>query len=194
MSLDVIERTEAVAIADSTVAGVYARVREVEDALRRRARTARLAGRLMLFLMIFSIFAGLALFVFAGTITSREMEPAINVAHTTGSVVIQTGGPDGLKEKLAFASTATTRLGAVLLLLFLVQILLSIYKYTSRLSTFHSSRADGLSLLPASVPWAELTRFLSPDALDFGKSPLPLPAQLVSLTTEALKSVATKGS
>jgi hypothetical protein len=32
---------------------LYARVREVEDALRRRARTARLAGRLMLFLMIF---------------------------------------------------------------------------------------------------------------------------------------------
>jgi len=67
----------------------------------------------------------------------------------------------------------TTKIGSVLLLLFFVKVLVSIFRYYSRLATFYDSRADALAsfmyLAPMSL--AELSALISPDSLDFERSP-----------------------
>jgi hypothetical protein len=73
----------------------------------------------------------------------------------------------------SWMTATTTRVGAVLLLIFLVQILVPVYRYTLRLSSFYSSRADALSLVGNRTDFnlSETGSLLSPDGIEFGKPP-----------------------
>lgn len=72
-------------------------------------------------------------------------------------------------EGWAALVTTSSRLAIAALLLFLVQFLIVIYRYTVRLSSFYDSRADVLMLGTYSA--SEIISVLSPDSLEFGKAP-----------------------
>ena len=99
---------------------------------------------------------------------------------------IESSGSNG--QLLFFLSTVSTRLGSVLILIFLVQILLSVYRYSVRLVSYYDSRADALLLYtgPDADQLQKLVSTLSAERVEFGKSPTT-PAEQA---TELIKSVA----
>lgn len=92
-------------------------------------------------------------------------------------------------------SAFATRVGAVVLLLFLVQILVPLYRYNMKLSSYYDARADALTIIGTNRPeevtgsngannatdpapartsvdtLERLVAALSPDNIDFGKAP-----------------------
>ena len=79
---------------------------------------------------------------------------------------------EALRETIA---SLATRVGAVFLLLFLVQILVSLYRYNIRLASYYDARADALQLSNRSEgeEFAKLVLVLSPENLEFGRSRYP---------------------
>lgn len=87
-------------------------------------------------------------------------------------------------------ATLSTRVASVLLLLFLVQILVTMYRYSIRLAAFYDARADTLQLSASlsSVQLAELVTALSPDGLDFGREPRSPAQHAIDLAKELIKN------
>ena len=83
--------------------------------------------------------------------------------------------------------TGPIRLAIVVLLLFLVQVLVGLNRYNTRLAAFYLARADTLLLLPDSTDQTPLdavervTQLLSPDQLDFGRTPKAVAQHAVEL-------------
>ncbi len=94
----------------------------------------------------------------------------------------------GSNERLLFFISATsTRVGSILMLIFLVQILLSVYRYSIRMVSYYEARADAL-LLFAGHNAEQLQSFvntLSADKVEFGKAP----ASPAEQTIELIKSL-----
>jgi hypothetical protein len=70
--------------------------------------------------------------------------------------------------------TSVTRFGVVIIMVFLVQILVNLYRYNMRLSAFYFGRSDALVLLNKGsddLNLGTLVELISPDKLDFGKAP-----------------------
>jgi hypothetical protein len=86
-------------------------------------------------------------------------------------------------------STISTRIASVLLLLFLVQILVTMYRYSIRLAAFYDARADILQLSPPfdSIQFTDIVKALSPDALDFGREPKSPAQYAIDLAKELIK-------
>lgn len=93
----------------------------------------------------------------------------------------------GSNERLWFFLSATsTRVGSILMLIFLVQILLSVYRYSVRMISYYEARADAL-LLYGGENAEQLQLFvstLSAERVEFGKVQSP-----AEHTIELLKSV-----
>ena len=76
-----------------------------------------------------------------------------------------------------FMTTAPLRLAILVLILFLVQVLVGLSRYNTRLAAFYLARADALLVLHAgadSIPvdaGERLARMFSPDHVDFGRTP-----------------------
>lgn len=69
-------------------------------------------------------------------------------------------------------SSTVLRLSVVGLLVFLTQILISLYRYNSRLITFYTSRREALILSKGDInQMAKLISLLFPQSLDFGREP-----------------------
>ncbi len=94
-------------------------------------------------------------------------------------------------------SRIVTRVAVIALLIYLVQIMVNLYRYTTRLAAFYQARGDALLLADtvgdskgdqARLPLDELVKALSPDNLDFGKSPAPPTQQLVDFLRDAAKA------
>ncbi len=106
---------------------------------------------------------------------------------------------DNSSDFTFLASTLSTKIGSAAILLFLVQILVNVYRYNVRLAAFYDARADGLELATGTsdLPLDKLIGALSPDGFDFGKAP-PLPiqvaAELVKEVLSAGKNVAAKAA
>jgi hypothetical protein len=87
-------------------------------------------------------------------------------------------------------SAISTRIGAILLLIFLVQILVPLYRYTVKLSTHYDACADTLELAFVHGEQIEHTKFvalltaLSPQVADFGAPPALPAAELVRMANE----------
>jgi hypothetical protein len=93
---------------------------------------------------------------------------------------------DGLRSSFT-ASEVTTRIGSVIILLFLVQILVPLYRYNTRLAYFLDARADILALLPETALTVEqLIAVLAPEAIDFGKPPRTPAQEAVDLAKQLL--------
>jgi hypothetical protein len=69
-------------------------------------------------------------------------------------------------------ATAITRIGVVLIIVFLVQILMGLYRYNTRLITYYNSRRDLLVLWEGKAEGLKtLDNFLASPKIDFGKEP-----------------------
>ncbi len=102
------------------------------------------------------------------------------------------------RDKILFMSWVpdlTLRVGAVVLLLFLTQILLGAYRYTISLSTFYLARADAIQLLQpqaGDATWYNIEHLekllanLSPDAISIESVKSPTD-QVVDLATTWIK-------
>lgn len=78
---------------------------------------------------------------------------------------------DGSRNYEIIISSLATKIGSMFILMFLVQILVSLYRYNIRLSYYYDARADTLELTGISDA-TQLEKFieiLSPEKLDFGK-------------------------
>ena len=79
--------------------------------------------------------------------------------------------PNGDSVQTLIAS-GILRFGILALLLLLVQVLVSLYRYSMRLAAFYDSRADALVLSGGNTDGIDLgVRAMSPDMMDFGKAP-----------------------
>lgn len=68
-------------------------------------------------------------------------------------------------------STAITRVGAVMLSVFMMQILLSFYRYFARLSNFYESKVVVSSVFKDDTSIEEIQKTLSTEHITFGKDP-----------------------
>jgi hypothetical protein len=88
-------------------------------------------------------------------------------------------------------ATAITRVGVVLIIVFLVQILLGLYRYNTKLIAYYNSRRDLLTLWEgdqnALMP---LDQVLAPPQIDFGKEPRHPLADLMKAFGGKLNSIA----
>ena len=85
-----------------------------------------------------------------------------------------------------------TRVAVILLIVFLVQIIVNLYRYSMRLSGYYRARGDVISLMRADPGYklmrisdmnlSELVETFSPDQVAFDKSP---PSQIQSITDAA---------
>ena len=75
--------------------------------------------------------------------------------------------------KYAVIMSTVARIGAVLLLIFGIQILVTLYKYNTRLAAYYDARADALELVGENDEHVleTLVRALSPESLDFSVLP-----------------------
>lgn len=92
----------------------------------------------------------------------------------------------GQSETIYLVSVLSTKIGSALMLLFLVQILVTLYRYNVRFASFCDARADALQLLITSegIPLGEVIALLAPDKLDFGKTPSTPLQNVVDLAKE----------
>ena len=122
-------------------------------------------------------------------------QPRVNKARYVEMIDSQERRLEKLNETLAetktadtlfVVSTLATRLGAAALLLFLIQILVPMYRYNARLVAFYHARADVLQLCDKQDPGYlnELAGVLSPDAVEFGKAPRTPTQELVDLVAQ----------
>ena len=80
-------------------------------------------------------------------------------------------------------ASSLTRFGAVLLLIFGVQILVQLYKYNVRLAAFYEAQADAIELGdPTEIEsFRQLVNVLSPNHIDFGNTPQLPSAEIIEL-------------
>jgi hypothetical protein len=103
-----------------------------------------------------------------------------------------------ISQQIASSGTAIKynalliRAAAVLLIIFLVQTFISIFRYTMRLAAYYQARADALKLAAgtdlAISDFQKMTAVLSPETYDFGRSPRTPVQQAVELAKELLRS------
>jgi hypothetical protein len=94
------------------------------------------------------------------------------------------------KDSLVLAvQTNINRFGPLLIIMFMISILLALYKYDARLSAYYHSRADALEMLDAGVDtdrFDKLATALSPEKYDFGKMPRSPADQAVEIAKSVL--------
>lgn len=95
-------------------------------------------------------------------------------------------------ESYNLVNIIATRFGSVIILLFLVQILLRVFRYNTRLANFYSARANALEIYLKSgnktseLPLELLAAMLSPDSIDMGlqKNPTDQFLEIMKLYTK----------
>lgn len=100
---------------------------------------------------------------------------------------LQENPPNRQQQLYYLISIVTTKVGIIVLLLFLVQILVPLYRYFTRLSFFYDSRADILELVGETSEFdlEKLLSIFSPETINFGKEPVPITQHAV----EAVKNI-----
>ncbi len=86
------------------------------------------------------------------------------------------------------AAQLATRIAVIGLILYLVQILVNLYRYNVRLASFYEGLANAVELSGRSTgSFAELASAFRPD-FGFGKSPEPVPQQITDLARDLVRS------
>ena len=91
--------------------------------------------------------------------------------------------------------TFITRVSFAIVLFFLVNILVSVYRYSLRLAAHYDARADALSLSSALLEdgFHQLVQSLSPSGVDFGKLDRSPTEQLLDVVRSVLEKREGKG-
>lgn len=84
-----------------------------------------------------------------------------------------------MRDELVF--TAITRFGTVLFTIYIISVLLNVFRYVMRIAAYYEARAQALSLTVVlnekhATLFAELAATLSAEKIDFGNEP-PTPTQ-----------------
>ncbi len=145
---------------------------DVEALLRQRARRQAKYGALSISLVVIALVAGLAIFIFAGSITISDAT-GIQQQQQQQQQQVPSFEPQFVTEGELFIYTSITRAGSLFILIFLVQILISLFRYNIRLSAHYDACADALRLAKGhnSVTLEQLTSVMMP-VIDFGKTAL----------------------
>ena len=118
----------------------------------------------------------------AAAAAAKELNDAEQERNELAAEIATTPGTQDNVPAYAI-SVLSTRVGSVLLLVFLVQILTTLYRYNTRLSAFLDARADALQLAGVGrTRFAQLVKLLSPDTVDYGRAPKSPARQAVALT------------
>ena len=118
-----------------------------------------------------------------------ELVTELRVLEAGSQKIDGEGGAD-----ISFITNTTAiRAGVIVLILFLVQILVHLSRYNTRLAAYYNARADVL-LLIGNRRWdfvaltvaevRELMDAFSPDTLDFGKSPATTMDRIANLARD----------
>jgi hypothetical protein len=94
-----------------------------------------------------------------------------------------------------FFETLSTRIGSVVLVLFLVQVLLRIFRYNTRLASYYQGRVDALEVysMGEELKLDVLIPIFSPDSIDMGVSKTPI-EQVLDIMKQAPKSGKAEGN
>jgi hypothetical protein len=92
-------------------------------------------------------------------------------------------------------SVLSTKVGSSLLILFLVQILITLYRYSTRVAAFYEARADALQIASEvdGLSLKDLVDALSADKVDFGKAPVPPSQMIINALQSALEKATEVG-
>lgn len=98
------------------------------------------------------------------------------------------------ESSLALISSITARVGAIVIIVFFVQILANLYKYNARLASFYVSRVNALALIPANLNFTlkDALDISATDNFDFSKAERPPTQQAVDLAKQILESFSKK--
>jgi hypothetical protein len=123
-------------------------------------------------------------------ITETHKKIASDIGERMERTLATAASPSDVKVWQTTISTSIARLSAVGLLLFLVQIFMTLYRYNYRLGAYYSARADALELLAdgSLEELQRLTTILSPDALDFGELPKSPTEHVMQFARDAIGS------
>ena len=81
-----------------------------------------------------------------------------------------------------FGKTTIVRIGVLLLLAFLLQLLVTLYRYNSRLAAYYDARADALFFVTTEGGDLQtMVEIFSPDDLDYGRAPKLAANQVVEV-------------
>jgi hypothetical protein len=179
--------------------------------LRKRAKTLHKGAIVTIFLIILSLVAGIGVFVGAGWLTSREVSDVTGRGLASHLAIPSSGEQQTswanlsntvseLQDRIeivghqqfstyALVSTVSTRVGAALILFFLVQILVSLYRYNAKLAAFYDSRADAILLAGDGDEQVleKYVKMLSTENFDFGEPPNTPAEHLAEIAKEAVR-------
>ncbi len=120
-----------------------------------------------------------------------ELDRQLKAAEATQDGKDDAGGVDNAFQDKAWLSLNITRIGTIVVVLFLVQVFISMYRYNTRLSAFYRARAHALQLyvwgMDNDEEFARLALAMTPDSLDFGKTPSSPSEQVI----KAVEKIAT---
>jgi hypothetical protein len=85
--------------------------------------------------------------------------------------------------------TFVARISFLLVMLFLVQIMAKIFRFSWLLANYFAARADAIKAvgLPQNMSLGELVKIISPDAIDFGEMPKAVAEQVIELAQPVVK-------
>lgn len=109
----------------------------------------------------------------------------LRAARTSGNVI----GSES--ETAMLISVIVTRISSIVLLLFLVQILVPLYRYNTRLAAYYEARGDALEIVSLDDPerlegLERLVASLSPDSVTFGQHPATPVDKVLGVARSAL--------
>ncbi|MBG6209770.1 NAD-dependent DNA ligase [Labrenzia sp. EL_126] len=130
------------------------------------------------------------------TLVSQELKPTreIDIGDTMSGMTLKetleilaerTESTRNIDAFTSLIAVTATRVGAIFLSIYLIQILLSIFKYYTRLSAFYKGRATAL-LGVGDEKAEELLATLSPENIDFAKTPSLPYEKVLELAKEAV--------
>jgi hypothetical protein len=105
-------------------------------------------------------------------VLNERRENGVTALKTTWDTEANVTNHDKLKDTSYVTATFLTRIGILAILVFLVQILISLYKYNTRIVAFYVSRLDSLRISEGKVDeFRSLIELMTPINVDFGRDP-----------------------
>jgi len=128
-------------------------------------------------------------------VLNERRENAVAALKTTWDTEANVTNHDKLKDTSYVTATFLTRIGILAILIFLVQILISLYKYNTRIVAFYVSRLDCLRISGENVEeFRSLIELMTPINVDFGRDPRhPVEVLLEAWRTRGERRRATEG-
>lgn len=97
---------------------------------------------------------------------------------------------DSGDANFTLVSLISTKIGVAVLLIFLVQILVTLYRYNARLASFYDARADALQIKSFNDDkMKSIISLLAADNLEFTKAPSPLSHKVIEKLEKILEAM-----